>query len=201
MKRSHLFSFLVLTACGGSSGSEVGGYVTDVVAPVPASDSGTDDAAPTDRPDAKTPVAVDSGPTPCQGPVRWWPDHDGDGFGDMLERPVAICGDTRGFVTNGEDCADRDERAHPGQTNPQSTSVVGVSGKAAFDFNCDGVSAPTETGVGYCESNGQMCQRVNRIWQGTVPACGQFGAWIEDCAVALNAQCRIDLRSNVQRCL
>ena len=49
----------------------------------------------------------------CEQPVTWYSDRDGDGFGDPIETRSA-CARPAGYVPEGGDCDDDDERAHPG---------------------------------------------------------------------------------------
>lgn len=45
----------------------------------------------------------------------YYPDNDGDGFGDGDATPVVACAAPAGTVENGEDCADDAADVHPGQ--------------------------------------------------------------------------------------
>jgi len=48
-------------------------------------------------------------------PTLWYPDDDGDGFGDIgHEQPVEDCGTPAGMVSNRDDCDDEDPAVHPG---------------------------------------------------------------------------------------
>ena len=50
------------------------------------------------------------------GDLPWWPDVDGDGFGDANTASVVDCAPPgTGFVTNGDDCDDTSEDVNPDQ--------------------------------------------------------------------------------------
>lgn len=44
---------------------------------------------------------------------NYWPDFDGDGFGDDVARPLAACEPLAGNVTNRDDCDDSEARVNP----------------------------------------------------------------------------------------
>ncbi len=70
---------------------------------------------------------VDDGPG---GP--WWPDADGDGFGDQKAEPIdALCPPPR-WVRDGSDCDDADPDVHPGAYELPADGV---------DSDCDGVDS------------------------------------------------------------
>jgi len=91
----------------------------------------------------------------------FYKDFDGDTFGDRngnsaMMTAVAGCVGANppvGFVTNNDDCDDRDARAKPGQAQFFDTARLGVGG---FDFNCDG--SETEQ---YSEYPGARCGFCN----------------------------------------
>src|SRR5688500_15659488 len=55
-------------------------------------------------------AAVDDDPV---DPVTWFPDGDGDGFGDA-NRSLAACEQPAGALPEGTDCDDADAGVHPG---------------------------------------------------------------------------------------
>ena len=69
----------------------------------------------------------------------WYPDLDGDGFGDKNAKPFV--GGRRlapsGWVTNNKDCCDADPEARPGQLKYFSKANKCKN----FDYNCDGKEA------------------------------------------------------------
>lgn len=64
--------------------------------------------------------------------IRWYPDVDGDGYGDD-RRPSPGCVAPEGYVSTPGDCADTDPAVHP-----EASEVAGNP----TDENCDGVVAP-----------------------------------------------------------
>ncbi|MCB9644963.1 MAG: hypothetical protein H6728_17975 [Myxococcales bacterium] len=71
----------------------------------------------------------------------YYPDADGDGFGDKNAMPVNANTQNppAGMVTNNLDCCDQDKDA-----NPNQTGFFGVANKCgSFDYNCDGKETPT----------------------------------------------------------
>ncbi len=55
----------------------------------------------------KNPHCVDEEP-PCNDPIVWWPDTDGDGLGDATKSPMVACTQPVGFVSNSDDPDDGD---------------------------------------------------------------------------------------------
>ncbi|MES2644869.1 MAG: VCBS repeat-containing protein [Myxococcota bacterium] len=76
----------------------------------------------TDAPDTND--TEDSG-LPC---AAWWPDADGDGFGDAAV--ASACDEGDGYVDNGDDCDDGDATRNPGAVDSCDDDV---------DSDCDGV--------------------------------------------------------------
>ncbi|HEU5055479.1 MAG TPA: putative metal-binding motif-containing protein [Kofleriaceae bacterium] len=65
----------------------------------------------------------------CDEPATWYPDRDGDGYGDSAETRSA-CARPAGWVPDGTDCDDADELAHPGADDLCNT----------FDDDCSGTA-------------------------------------------------------------
>jgi hypothetical protein len=85
-------------------------------------DGGTTDGGTTDG------GTTDAGNDACT-PERYWPDSDGDGYGNPSATPVDSCVPLRTYVTNDTDCDDG-----AASVNPGATEVVGDE----IDQNCDG---------------------------------------------------------------
>ncbi len=75
--------------------------------------------------DADAGMDSDSG-TPCEGDT-FFPDTDGDGFGDEAATDVA-CEPREGWALDGSDCDDEDAAVHPGTNDPCN----------GVDDDCDG---------------------------------------------------------------
>jgi hypothetical protein len=84
--------------------------------------------------------SIDCGTGSCR---LFYRDFDTDGFGDKDGAPpsTAVVGcdnaaPPAGYVADNTDCDDKDNRAHPGQTDWFADTSLG---KGLNDFNCDGV--------------------------------------------------------------
>lgn len=62
--------------------------------------------------------------------LNYYPDADGDGYGDAGSTPIQACGTTKGYVTNNMDCNDNNSAVYPGATEICANGI---------DDNCDGV--------------------------------------------------------------
>ncbi len=60
----------------------------------------------------------------------WYPDRDGDGYGDPGRAPVVTCNAPIGYADNPGDCDDTNPAINPGVTEPAGCNNV--------DENCDG---------------------------------------------------------------
>lgn len=74
--------------------------------------------------------------------VKLYVDKDGDGYGVGVTNVDATqgCEGLAGYAPKNGDCADADDRAHPGQADFFTTTIKGVlsPGFSPWDFNCDG---------------------------------------------------------------
>lgn len=96
----------------------------------------------------------------CEVWRSWFPDDDGDGYGDALAMPVIACEPPPGHVPDNTDCADHDDRARPRQTTWQGSPIVGPRTGPAFDFNCTGLETfETPDGVACGEVGPSGVQR------------------------------------------
>jgi hypothetical protein len=99
-------------------------------------------------------------------PSSWWPDTDGDGFGDIAASPARQCTPPAGFVGNSADCADDDAARYPGAAEVCD---------GGFDNDCDGLAddddpslTPAGTPVWYVDADGDGRGGTN-----TIRACVQ----------------------------
>lgn len=122
---------------------------------------------------------LDAGNVESCTPSAWYPDVDGDGFGDQQAMPTMACIPPGGYVANNDDCADADERANPMQQLPQEGPVNGVGGG---DYNCDGAAVPVDAPIRSCSA---PCGSANG-WLGSAPACGTTGTWLVFCGASGN---------------
>lgn len=106
-------------------------------------------------------------------------DFDHDGYAsNMFDRS---CGD----------CSDSEADAHPGQTRWFGTAHrAGADDPAGFDWNCDGTEQQQYTAtIASCRRpSGSLTCPSSEGWQGSVPACGDRGAWTrcnDDCTIGV----------------
>jgi len=64
------------------------------------------------------------------GAPTWYPDADGDGYGDVNGAPFVHCTGASGWVASNDDCADTDPAIHPG---------VALDIADGLDNDCDGL--------------------------------------------------------------
>lgn len=123
-----LFPTLVLAACRTADPR------LDDTARLPF-DSGqvqadTDSAADSDSgQDTDTTLDSDTGADTACAPANWYPDADGDGFGDA-SAPTSACVAPAGDLADGSDCDDTSPDIYPGATDVCADGI---------DSNCDGV--------------------------------------------------------------
>jgi len=85
--------------------------------------------------------AADPGVNPLSW-ASWWPDIDGDGYGDDLVIPVFACtppADGNPWVADGTDCDDLDPAVNPAASE--------VCDAGDVDEDCDGLSDDADPGV------------------------------------------------------
>jgi hypothetical protein len=121
-------------------------------------------------------MGVDYG---CDSPVTYYPDLDGDGYGDDSQA-VTKCGDApAGYITTGGDCADGDERANPGQGGWFDEPIKGLA-KLRFDFNCDGKEEQQEIKFTTCTF--PSCSgEAGAIVAGSNVQCGKEATFLKSC--------------------
>ncbi len=99
-----------------------------------------------------------------------------------------------------DDCCDSDARAHPGGT--AQTTARACGGAGGYDFDCDGVSTRTSTGVSSLVCSyvpGEGCTQGGAPgWQGSAPACGVAGTYRPDCGAPTG--CPVLSESRTQSC-
>jgi hypothetical protein len=109
------------------------------------------------------------------GCTTYYFDADGDGYGST--QSTCICAPDNYYrATQGGDCYDGSQAAHPGQTIYSEYN----RGDGSFDFNCDGVQTLRWTSNGGCGSIWSNCP-TSQGWYGGVPACGVQGVWLSSC--------------------
>ncbi|MFH1466194.1 MAG: MopE-related protein [Pseudomonadota bacterium] len=71
----------------------------------------------------------DDGDPSIGGPPTWYPDTDGDGYGDPDGEPLVSCPGQAGFVLDATDCDDTRDAVHPGAQEIPGNGM---------DDDCDG---------------------------------------------------------------
>ena len=92
--------------------------------------------------------------------LAWYPDVDGDTFGDALAVPVMNCANPGGMVQDHTDCDDTRAAVHPGAAELCN----------GLDDNClggidDGLVAP-------------LCEEQDGVCAGSVKVCGGSSGWL-----------------------
>lgn len=138
--------------------------------------------------------------------VEWCLDGDRDGFGDPLTVVSACAIPGPDFVRDCTDCYDasdplrRDEAAlvNPGQRTFFPVPYCPTSDTCSFDYDCDRFEERAELRISTCTTlRLGFCDRGDG-WQGSSPACGEDGTWV-DCR-GLAAVCGAGRSTRVQTC-
>jgi hypothetical protein len=140
-------------SAGQSSCAAVAGRVTN--------DQDCNDSSAAVRPGAtETCNQVDDN---CSGMVdeglptqNWWPDSDGDTFGQATAQAQVSCGTVAGRVTNNLDCNDASAAVRPGATEACNGVDDNCSG-AVDEGNPGGGAACTTGQQGVCNAGTQTC--------------------------------------------
>jgi hypothetical protein len=92
---------------------------------------------------------LDAGcPTPCEKQA-YYPDFDGDGYGDRNAQPVMLCtvqaNAIAGLSLDHTDCDDHEPLAHPGVLAYHKDPMTNTVGVLPYDWDCDGYELGTLT--------------------------------------------------------
>src|SRR5262249_51272979 len=149
---SHLASLVVGLLAAGAVAGGACTYNTYIVQPTGAGGDGggtSKSSGSTSSGSGGASAASSSSSGMCDGGMC---DEDCDG-----EKSKA-CG--------GNDCADNDDRAHPGQSMFFPTPINGTT---SYDFNCNGAKDYGITGVLLCDA--VNCDQQTVKWLNVVPDC------------------------------
>ena len=147
---SSLLALLLLTACGDKAGpsDNTGAEIDDRDGDGWSADEDCNDNNPDVHPEAEELCnhinddcddEVDEGVT-----SQWWPDADGDGFGQVNTTPVEACEAPSGYATNADDCDDRNATV-----NPDATELCNQ-----IDDDCDGEADGGVNTIWYADADG-----------------------------------------------
>jgi len=117
--------------------------------------------------------------------TTYYRDKDGDSYG-VVDDAKCLCNPD--FVvkytapTPGDgkfDCCDNDSNTHP----YQNLFFTLANACGTFDYDCNGTASKQDTTMGNCECGGIICTTCIKAsgWNGSVPACGVSGKWIDSC--------------------
>ncbi len=107
---------------------------------------------------------------------RWYPDRDGDSYGDETEDPIYSCSvpsSSTAYVDNSDDCYDGNAKAHP----DSSTSSTNDRGDGSYDYNCDNKESKVYTDYAECASISKSYNFEEEGWVDSAPACGKKDAY------------------------
>jgi hypothetical protein len=123
-------------------------------------------------------------------------DADNDGYG--VATSTKFCGTTApsGYVVDGTDCCDGDNRVHPGQTGWFTSAANAACGSTFYNYDCvNGVESQFGAAVGACTTGGSCtssspsyCQ-YTAGWETADPGCGNSGNWLDHCDSGFPCQC------------
>ena len=102
---------------------------------------------------------------------EWYPDADGDGFGDGSVEPTSACEAPEGMVDNADDCDDQKEDVHPDAGEVCNGRDDDCDGRRDGDDDLEPADCPKQKGL--CQ--GAMIAACND--EGEYAACGaeQYG--------------------------
>ena len=128
----------------------------------------------------------------------WYPDGDGDTYGDPAGTTVCAATAPTGRVADHTDCCDAVADANPGQTAWFDVSYTCGTSAASFDYDCDGVAEQRDaTAGGGCARVGGRCATTVGWADATVvPACGESASFVTGCT----GGCRPILETRTQAC-
>jgi hypothetical protein len=123
----------------------------------------------------------------CDGLELCYDDADGDGYrtsGTHTSASLSCSGAHDGRATDGRDCCDLDDRAHPGQTAWFTTA----NHCGSFNYDCaSGIDFRYSTAIGSCStswSGSSPSCSVSGGWLGSAPTCGSWGDYVTGCGSA-----------------
>jgi hypothetical protein len=165
-------STVLATACGDKDDpipDDTGIASTDADGDGYSSDEDCDDGDPAIHPGADE--VCDEVDNDCDGEVDedvdapWYPDLDGDGYGDEAA-VVQACEQPSGYIAQGEDCDDDDPEIHPGADERCND----------IDDDCDGEVDEDPVSTWYADADGDGYGNAAF----TIDSCDPGSGWVTD---------------------
>ena len=122
----------------------------------------------------------EEGATGCDD---YWPDEDGDGYGDETRSSRCYCDPTEEYtVTNDDDCYDGNSLANPAQSAYYETH----RGDYSYDYNCDGSESKETEQAFSCNYDILSCNDTAGWSSSGGPSCGSSATWYSGCEFELD---------------
>jgi hypothetical protein len=109
-------------------------------------------------------------PCPCADPETWYPDSDGDGFGDPLADVLLACGPAPGRAGNGLDCDDGHASVHPGAPQECGDELNNDCASPGWPL-LDGTNEQDDDGDGLSECGGDCSDADSEVHPGAAEQC------------------------------
>ncbi len=120
------------------------------------------------------------------GCTLYYPDVDGDSYGDEDDDGACLCGTSGVYsVTNHSDCFDENSDARPSQSSWFSSD----RGDGSYDYNCDDDEDVLYADVYTCnyELAGFSLECVeSEGWEDAVAPCGGYRTWATGCEFSIS---------------
>ncbi len=157
----------------------------DACDPATGSCTATDNTAPCDDGDpcTESDACAAGSCVPGSRLPDWYPDADGDTFGDREATPVCGAAAPDGHVADFTDCCDTNDDVFPGQTAWFVEPYNCGSSSSTFDYNCNDTPDMRYTVAGGdCTRTGTSC--VTTVgWVGSIiRTCGGSGSFVTACS-------------------
>ena len=116
--------------------------------------------------------------------VSWYPDTDGDGYGDGTAAAVVSCSAPAGYVADNSDCDDSEATVYPGAIELCDGLDNDCDQQTLVDEACGGYCTPTEAAcldlcLSGCGADGVCINACPGSCAVTAPCAAAFSAWLD----------------------